>query len=83
MSLCRRRARSRCCSCTWRRTDLTLLYVSLSQAGTFEVLLVHLAPLFNSTNHTMMFANGKLYKKDAQAVRAAPATLSASFSAST
>ena len=52
--------------------------MSLSQAGTFEVLLVHLAPLFNSTNHTMMFANGKLYKKDAQAVRSAPATLSAS-----
>lgn len=35
----------------------------LLQAGTFEVLLIHLACLFDSTSNTMMFANGKFYKR--------------------
>ncbi len=33
------------------------------QAGTFEVLLVHLACLFDNQTNTMLFTNGKLYKR--------------------
>ena len=34
-----------------------------NQAGTFEVLLVHLACLFDSKTNTMLFMNGKLFKR--------------------
>lgn len=37
--------------------------VTLLKAGTFEVLLIHLACLFDSQTNTMMFTNGCLYRK--------------------
>jgi len=42
--------------------------VVLLQAGTFEVLLLHLACLFDSYSNTMLFTNGMLYKRPASAV---------------
>lgn len=41
--------------------------VTLLKAGTFEVLLLHLACLFDSYSNTMLFTNGMLYKRPASA----------------
>ena len=37
--------------------------VTLLKAGTFEVMLVHLACLFDSKNNTMLFVNGNIFQR--------------------
>ncbi|XP_064646032.1 uncharacterized protein LOC135499282 [Lineus longissimus] len=39
--------------------------VTLLKAGTFEVLLLRLACMFDTQTNTMLFSNGKLYKRPA------------------
>jgi len=39
--------------------------VTLLKAGTFEVMLVHLACLFDCKNNTMLFVNGNIYQRTA------------------
>ena len=39
------------------------------QAATFEVLLVRMACLFDPTSSTMMFTNGKLFRRQTTGVR--------------
>jgi len=38
------------------------------QAATFEVLLVRMACLFDTDSNTMMFANGKLFRRQTTGV---------------
>ncbi|KAK2153572.1 hypothetical protein LSH36_292g02022 [Paralvinella palmiformis] len=40
-----------------------IVFSQEDQAGTFEVLLIHLACLFDGQTNTMMFTNGCLYQK--------------------
>jgi nuclear receptor subfamily 1 group D protein 3 len=37
--------------------------VTLLKAGTFEVLLLRLSTMFDTHTNTMLFSNGKLYKR--------------------
>jgi len=37
--------------------------MTLLKAGTFEVMLVHLACLFDSKNNTMLFVNGNIFQR--------------------
>ena len=37
--------------------------VTLLKAGTFEVMLVHLACLFDAKSNTMLFTNGKIFRR--------------------
>jgi len=37
--------------------------MTLLKAGTFEVMLVHLACLFDSKNNTMLFVNGSIFQR--------------------
>ena len=46
---------------TW--TDWSRAQVTLLKAGTFEVMLVHLACLFDSKNNTMLFVNGSIFQR--------------------
>ena len=39
--------------------------VTLLKAGTFEMMLVHLACLFDSKNNTMLFVNGSIFQRTA------------------
>ena len=48
------------CSCYAVGSTLTDRVACVFQAGTFEVLLVHFAPLFDSKISTMLFDDGKI-----------------------
>jgi nuclear receptor subfamily 1 group D member 3 len=43
--------------------------VTLLKAGTFEVMLVHLACLFDAKSNTMLFTSGKIFQRTALSVR--------------
>ena len=51
-----------CCNCRLNNY-FVWLQVTLLKAGTFEVMMVHLACLFDSKNNTMLFVNGSIFQR--------------------